>query len=199
MEGKVPESAPKSRIDDGSNVVLGRSAIVKLMIHGVLTDPAPDPLGFHTFVFLHPSLHLPYPSLEFAQIPARYDTEAFLLYLGFNNDQSKTIFEKCKSEAKEPSDINGATMMKYANEHLLKFYRNSMWDTGLDGSLLSEVRWLKSRDDPKVMEGYLRDKIGPVKKNSPPLRMVDHIKECIRQRNANLQQFEAIVHANADW
>lgn len=199
MEGKVPVYAPKFQIDDGSNVVLGRSAMVKLIMHGVLTDPAPDPLEFHTFVFLHPSLHPPYPSLEFAQIPVRYDTEAYLLYLGFNSDQAKTIFEKCKSEAKQPSDINGATMVKYANEQLPKYYRNSRSDTGLDGSLLSEVRWLKSRDDPKEINNYMSPQKEPVKKNNPTVRMVDHIKECIWQRNANLQQFEAIVHTNADW
>ena len=76
MEGKSQKSASNSRIDNRSNVVLGESAIVKLMMYGVLTDPAPHPLGVHTLVFQHPSLHLPYPGLEFTEIPVRFDTEA---------------------------------------------------------------------------------------------------------------------------
>lgn len=199
MEGKVPESAPESEINDELNVVLGRSAIVKLMMQGVLTDPAPDPLGFHNIVSLHPSLHLPYPSLGFAKIPVRYDTEAYLHYLGFSDNLSKKIVEKCKAEAKQPSDINSMTMIKYANEQVLEHYRNSMWDTGFDGSLLAEVKWLKSRDDSELMEGYMTFQQGPEKNTCSTLRMVDCIKECVRQRNANLQQFEAIVHKNADW
>lgn len=89
------------------------------MMYGFLTDPAPDPLGVHTLVFQHPSLHLPYPGLEFTKIPVRFDTEAYLIYMGYSSDQAKIIFEKCKLEAKEPSEINGATMMKYANEQVL--------------------------------------------------------------------------------
>lgn len=200
MEGKSPAAAPSSEIDDRSNVVLGKSAMVRLMMYGVLTDPEPDPLGFHTFAFSHPSLRLPYPGLEFTQIPVRYDTEAYLLYLGFSNDQAKIIYEKCKLEAKtEPSEVNGATLMKYANDQVLYIYRNSMWDTGYDGSLRSEVRWLESRDDPKMMVSYMNSLTGPAKKRKSTLQSTDYIKECIWQRNANLQQFETIVHTNADW
>lgn len=160
MEGQVPEHTPKSKIGDKLNEVLGRSAIVKLMIHGVFTNPAPDPLGFHNLIFLHSSLHLPYPSIEFAKIPVRYDPEAYLNYLGFSDDQSRTIFENCKSEAKQASDINSATMLKCVNDQMLKHYRNSMWDTTYDGSLLSKVRWLKSRDDPKIMKGSRSFQVG---------------------------------------
>lgn len=74
-----------------------------------------------------------------------------------------------------------------------------MWDTAFDGSLRSEVRWLKSRDDPKVMDSYMNSPTGPVKKRNSTLRSTDYIKKCIWQRNANLQQFEVIVHGNADW
>lgn len=112
---------------------------------------------------------------------------------------TKIIFEKCKLEAKEPSEINSATLMKYADEQVTKHYRNSMWDTAFDGSLRSEVRWLESRDNPKVMVSYMNSLTEPVQERSSTLRSTDYIKECIWQRNANLQQFEAIVHANADW
>lgn len=74
-------------------IVLGRRAILKLWLHDILTDREPDPLGFHTIVFSHPSLGLPYPGLEFTQIPVRYDTEAYLIYLGFSSDQAKLIYE----------------------------------------------------------------------------------------------------------
>lgn len=200
MEGKSPTtSVPNSEIDDRSNVVLGKSAIFRLMMYGILTDPEPDPLGFHTIAFSHPSLRLPYPGLEFTQIPVRYDTEAYLIYLGFSSDQAKIIFEKCKVEAKEPSEINGATLLKYANEQVVKHYRNSMWDTAFDGSLRSEVKWLESRDDPKMMVSYMDSLTGPEKKRNSTLRSTDYIKECICQRDANLRQFELIVHTNADW
>lgn len=169
------------------------------MMYGILTDREPDPLGFHTIEFSHPSLHLPYPGLEFTQIPVRYDTEAYLIYLGFSSDQAKTIFEKCKVEAKEPSDINGATLMKYAIEQVLKHDRNSMWDTAFDGSLRSEVKWLESRDDPKMMVSDMDSLTGPEKKRNSTLQRTDYIKECICQRDANLRQFELIVHTNADW
>lgn len=188
--------APNAGIVDRGSVVLGRSSRFKLFLHGILTGPEPDPLGFHVFESFHPSLRLPYPDLEFTQIPVRYDTEAYLIYLGFSSDQAKTIYEKCKLEAKEPSDINGATLMKYANELVLDNYRDSMWDTAFGGSLRSEVGLLESRDqdDSNVMASHINSLTGPAKK-----RTSDYIKECIRQRNANLKQFELILHINADW
>lgn len=83
--------------------------------------------------------------------------------------------------------------MKYANEQVLDNYRDSMWDTAFVESLRSEVRGLESRDDPKVMAGYTNSLTGPANKRT------DYIKECIWQRNANLQQFEMIVLNNPDW
>lgn len=65
-----------------------------------------------------------------------------------------------------------------------------MWDTAFDGSLRSEVKWLESRDDPKMVVSYMDSlTAGPEKKRNSTLRSTDYIKECIEQRDANLRQF----------
>lgn len=176
------------------NIVLGRRARFKLWLHDILIDREPDPLGFHTIEYAHPSLCLPYPRIEFTQIPVRYDTKAYLIYLGFSSDQTKLIYDKCKLEAKELSDINDATLMRYAHEEVLDNYQDSMWDTAFVESFRSEVKELESRHDRKGMAGDRKSPTGPAKK-----RTTDYIKECIWQRNANLQQFEMIVLGNPDW
>lgn len=174
-------------------------ALLKLLKHRLISGP-PDLLGF--YIIGKPRdkpFPLPYPSLKFEKVPFRYDTEAYLLYLGFKRDQAKMIFEMCKIDARGPSDINAPNLISYANEHVAKYFHEPFWATALEVWFVSEVARLKANRDPKVMEGYLSRQIDTEEeKTLSTLKIEDYIKEAIWQRRTNLEQFNAIVLANLD-
>lgn len=174
-------------------------ALVKLLKHRLISGP-PDLLGF--YIIGKPRdkpFPLPYPSLKFEKVPFRYDTEAYLLYLGFKHDQAKMIFEMCKFDARGTSDINAPNLISYANEHVSQYYHEPFWATALEVWFVSEVARLKANRDPKVMEGYLsRQTDAEEEKTLSTLKIDDYIKEAIWQRSTNLEQFNAIVLASLD-
>lgn len=188
MEGNTQTPAPKSQ--DQYEIVVGQLEISKLIKHGLITGPA-DSLGFFTIAKSPLPFPLPFPDLKFEKIPYRYDTKAYLLYLGFKSDEADLIFDKCKSESKQPSDINLATLMRHANEHVAECYKEPIWATTLEVSLVSEIARLKAK-----MQEYLSRETEPEEKIFTTLRIQDFIKEAIWQRSTNLAQFEEIVHAN---
>lgn len=174
-------------------------ALVKLLKHRLISGP-PDLLGF--YIIGKPRdkpFPLPYPSLKFEKVPFRYDTEAYLLYLGFKHDQAKMIFEMCKLDARGTSDINAPNLISYANEHVAQYYHEPFWATALEVWFVSEVARLRANRDPNVMEGYLSRQTGTVEeKTLSTLKIDDYIKEAIWQRSTNLEQFNAIVLASLD-
>lgn len=190
MKRKTLETEPES--SDRYDSVVDQLALNKLIKHGIITTP-PDSLGFLNIVKLPPSLPLPFPDLKFDKIPHRYDTKAYLLYLGFQEDQAELIFDKCKSESEQPSDINVATLTKCANEHVAEFFHEPIWATVLDVSLVSEIARLKAR-----MQGFLSEQTELEEPSLTTLPIEDYIKQAIWQRSTNLTEFQAIVHDNLD-
>lgn len=185
MEGNTQKS------QDQYEFVVDELAISKLIKHGLITGPA-DSLGFLTIAKSPFPLPLPFSNIKFEKIPCRYDTKAYLLYLGFKSDEADLIFDKCKSESEQPSDINLASLMKYANEHVVEYYKEPIWATALEVSLVSEVARLKVK-----MQEYLNRETRP-EETFTTLRIQDFIKEAIWERSTNLTRFAEIVHSNLD-
>lgn len=181
--------APKSQ--DQYELVVDQLAMSKLIKHGLISGPT-DSLGFLTIAKSPFPLPLPFPNLRFDKIPYRYDTKAYLLYLGFKSDEADLIFDKCWSESEQPSDINLASLMKNANEHVADCYKEPIWATTLEVSLVSEIARLRAK-----MQEFLNREAAPEERLTT-LRIQDFINEAIWQRSTNLTRFREIVHANLD-
>lgn len=81
--------------------------------------------------------------------------------------------------------------MRHANEHVAGCYKEPIWATTLEVSLVSEIARLKAK-----MQECLSRETEPEEKIFTTLRIQDFIKEAIWQRSTNLTQFEEIMHAN---
>lgn len=185
MEGSTQKS------QDQYECVLDQLAVSKLIKHGLITGPA-DSLGFFTIVKLPFPLPLPFPNIKFEKIPCRYDIKAYLLYLGFKSKEADLIFDKCNSESELPTDTNLASLTKHANEHVVECYKEPIWATALEVSLVSEIARLKAKRQEYLNRGALPEEI------LTTWQIQDFIKEAIWERSTNLTRLEEVVHTNLD-
>lgn len=190
MEGNTQDIRP--RFPDRRNFIMDQSALDKLIRHGIINGP-PDALGFLTIVRLPFPLPLPFEDLKFEKIPQGYDTMAYLIYLGFKQDQAEIIFNKCVSELGQPSDMmNVVNITRYVNDYITQRYREPIWATNLDVNLVSEVARLRAK-----MQDYLNAQKTP-EEMFTTLHIQDYIKEAMWQRRMNLTTLKETIHANLD-